>query len=105
MYQAGINQRKLTAYWLFNIGLGLPSPSIFIFIIINYYGLMSTPKQLEQYLALGLLIIYLLIWLGGNYLCLRAENWSTRMGMLALSPLLITTSAFIAYKIIALFTI
>ncbi|MBD0382330.1 hypothetical protein [Paenibacillus sedimenti] len=93
-------QRKLTAYWLFNLILGVPTPFVFVLIIINYYGLLAPAQPHEQILALAVLAIYLLVWLGGNYACLRQESWNTRIGMLALSPLLIAATGFISFKLL-----
>ncbi|MEW9702405.1 hypothetical protein [Paenibacillus sp. SI8] len=104
MLQDRVKVRKLTAYWLFNILLGVPTSYVFIFIIIKYYGLLSPALRYEQYEGLGVLFVYLLIWLSGNYASLRQESGSTRIGMLVLSPMLVIASAFISYQIIALFT-
>ncbi|MFD0696867.1 hypothetical protein ACFQZT_22630 [Paenibacillus sp. GCM10027628] len=100
MEQQVRKQHKLTAYWLFNLILGVPTPFVFVFIIIGYYGLLSPSQPHEQYVALTIFAVYLAVWLGGNYACLREESWNTRIGMLALSPLLIAASGFISFKLL-----
>ncbi|NOV02835.1 hypothetical protein GC097_22790 [Paenibacillus sp. LMG 31457] len=92
---------KFTAYWLFNIVLGIPTPFVLIFMIFGFYGFMAPSSINDKYMAAGSLLVYLLIWLFGNLLILRKEDRATRIGMLALSPLPIAIAAFCSFKIIA----
>jgi hypothetical protein len=101
MKQTVFTDRRFMAYWLFNIGLGIPTPYALIYMIFGFYGFMSRPTMQERYMALGALCVYILIWFIGNYLILRKEDRGTKLGMLALSPLPLAISAFISFKIIA----
>ncbi|SDO66872.1 hypothetical protein SAMN04487897_11932 [Paenibacillus sp. yr247] len=101
MRQTVFKDRKFMAYWLFNIGLGIPTPYAIIYMIFGFYGFMSRPTLHDRYLALGALCVYLLIWFIGNYIILRKEDRGTKIGMLMLSTLPLAISAFISFKIIA----
>lgn len=92
---------KFTAYWLFNIVLGIPTPYVMIYLIFGFYGFMSPSTTHEKYMAAGALLVYLFIWLFGNLLILRKEDRATRLGMLTLSPLPIAITAYCSFKIIA----
>ncbi|MBP1964631.1 hypothetical protein [Paenibacillus aceris] len=92
---------KFTAYWLFNIVLGIPTPFVMIYLIFGFYGFMAPSTTHEKYMAAGALLVYLIVWLFGNLLILRKEDRATRLGMLALSPLPIAITAYCSFKIIA----
>ncbi|TXK82703.1 hypothetical protein [Paenibacillus sp. N3.4] len=104
MNQIEKENRRIVVYWLFNIILGIPTPYIFIYLIFGFYGFMSPPTEHERFTALGALVVYILVWFIGNYRCLRSEDRGTKFGMLALSPLPLAVSAFISFKIIAMFS-
>ncbi|MDQ0902462.1 MULTISPECIES: hypothetical protein [unclassified Paenibacillus] len=101
MRQKFLTDRKFIAYWLFNIGLGIPTPYVLIYMIFGFYGFMSPPSMQDRYMAAGVLCVYLLVWFIGNYMCLRKEDRGTKFGMLALSLLPLAISSFISFKIIA----
>ncbi|MEC0270949.1 hypothetical protein [Paenibacillus anseongense] len=92
---------KFTAYWLFNIVLGIPTPYVLIYMIFGFYGFMAPSSTEQKYMATGALLLYLLVWLFGNLLTLRKEDRTTKLGMLALSPLPIAITAYCCFKLIA----
>ncbi|OPH59275.1 hypothetical protein BC351_20375 [Paenibacillus ferrarius] len=93
--------RKFMAYWLFNLILGIPTPHVLIYTIFGFYGFMARPAAQERYMAIAALCIYVLVWVVGNYIVLRKEDRGTKLGMLVLSLLPLTVSAYISFKIIA----
>ncbi|MGO4270164.1 hypothetical protein AB4Z22_10010 [Paenibacillus sp. TAF58] len=101
MRQTFLTGRKFIAYWLFNIGLGIPTPYVLIYLIFGFYGFMSPPTIQARYMAAGVLCFYLLVWFVGNYMCLRKEDRGTKYGMIALSLLPLAISSFISFKIMA----
>ncbi|UKS26505.1 hypothetical protein LOZ80_34145 [Paenibacillus sp. HWE-109] len=101
MNQTIFTKRKFQAYWLFNLLLGIPTPYAVIYMIFGFYGFMARPTNQERYMAIAAFCVYVLVWFIGNSIVLRKEDRGTRLGMLVLSVLPLTISAYISFKIMA----